>query len=96
MYQPASLTPVEAQEIVRCTALAIRRRGELLGPLAAHDTVLDNVIAALHARAGPPNHWSEAWLDLQLGLALSARDVPPRPFRSCKRRLWLQASSSIR
>ncbi len=72
VYQPANLMPVEAQEIVRCTALAIHRRGELLGPLAAHDPLMDNVIACLQRRAGQPNHWSEAWLNLELGMALSA------------------------
>src|SRR5271157_2540294 len=66
------LFPVEPQEIVRCTALAIRRRGELLGPLAAHDPLIDNIIATLQRRPGQPNHWSEAWIDLELGMALSA------------------------
>ncbi len=72
IVQPPNLFPVEPQEIVRCTALAIRRRGELLGPLAAHDTLIDAVIAALQRRPGQPNHWSEAWLNLELGMALSA------------------------
>ena len=72
VVQPPNLFPIEPQEIVRCTALAIRRRGELLGPLAAHDPLLDNVIAALQRRPGQPNHWSEAWINLELGLALSA------------------------
>ncbi len=44
----------------------------MLGPLAAHDPLIDNVIAALQRRPGQPNHWSEAWLNLELGLALSA------------------------
>ena len=72
VIQQANLIPIEPQEIVRCTTLAIRRRGELLGPLAAHDPVIDNVIAALQRRPGQPNHWSEAWVNLELGLALSA------------------------
>ena len=70
--QPPNLFPVEPAEIVRCTALAIRRRGELLGPLAAHDPMIDNLIASLQRRPGQPNHWSEAWVNLELGLALSA------------------------
>ena len=47
--EQANLYPVEPAEILRCTALAIRRRGELLGPLAAHDPLIDNIIAALAA-----------------------------------------------
>ena len=72
VVQQPNLFPIEPQEIVRCTALAIRRRGELLGPLAAHDPLMDNIIAALQRRPGQPNHWSEAWINLELGLALSA------------------------
>jgi len=72
VVEQTNLFPIEPQEIVRCTALAIRRRGELLGPLAAHDPVIDNIIAKLQLRPGQPNHWSEAWINLQLGLALSA------------------------
>ena len=72
VVEPPNLFPVEPQEIVRCTALAIRRRGELLGPLAAHDPLIDNIIATLQRRPGQPNHWSEAWLNLELGMALSA------------------------
>ena len=72
VVQPPNLYPVEPAEIVRCTALAIRRRGELLGPLAAHDPMIDNLITSLQRRPGQPNHWSEAWVNLELGLALSA------------------------
>ena len=72
VVQRPTCFPSSRREIVRCTALAIRRRGELLGPLAAHDPVIDNIIAALQRRPGQPNHWSEAWINLELGLALSA------------------------
>ncbi len=67
----AQLYPLEVQEIVRSTTLAIRRRTELLGPLARHDPITADLIAAL-SRAGLPNHWSQAWIDVQLGLALLA------------------------
>jgi tetratricopeptide (TPR) repeat protein len=70
--QMPQLFPIEPYEIIRCTCLALRRRAELLGPLAAHDPVLDNVIAALQRPAGHPNHWSEAWINLELGAALAA------------------------
>jgi len=72
VVQQATLYPIEVQEIVRCTALAIRRRARLLGPLSQHDPLTQEVVAALARRPGPPNHWSEAWIDVQLGLALSA------------------------
>jgi tetratricopeptide (TPR) repeat protein len=72
VVQKAVLYPVEAAEIVRTTALAIRRRAQLLGPMSAHDPLFDNLVVALSRRPGPPNHWSEAWINLELGLALAA------------------------
>lgn len=66
------LFPIHVQEIVRCTSLALRRRRELLGPLAQYDPMSNDLVVALARRPGPPNHWSEAWIDLQLGLAYSA------------------------
>jgi tetratricopeptide (TPR) repeat protein len=68
----AQLFPIRPFEIIRCTSLAIRRRGELLGPLAEHDSLGKEVLAALARRATQPNHWSETLIDLQLGLAYAA------------------------
>ncbi len=72
VVQQAKLMPINVQEIVRATTLAIRRRAELLGPVARHDPLTQEVLAALTRRPGPPNHWSEAWIDIQLGLAHAA------------------------
>jgi CHAT domain-containing protein len=72
IVSPPLLFPIEVQEIVRCTALAIRRRAQLLGPLGQHDSDTNELIAVLSRHPGPPNHWSEAWGNLQLGLALIA------------------------
>jgi len=67
----ATMFPIEPSEIVRSTALAIRRYGELRGPLAAHDPLIDGIIAALQRRPAQ-NQWADAWFSLELGLALSA------------------------
>jgi tetratricopeptide (TPR) repeat protein len=72
VVQQAVLFPIQAQEIVRATTLAIRRRTELLGPLSQYDPMTSELIAALQRRPGPPNHWSQAWIDVELGLALVA------------------------
>jgi len=72
VVQMAQLFPIEVQEIVRATTLAIRRRAELLGPLAEHDPLFADLIATLSRNPGLPNHWSQAWVDVQLGLALVA------------------------
>jgi len=71
-FQAPILFPINVQEIVRCTTLAIRRRTELLGPSSPHDKLTGEVVVALSRRPGPPNHWSEAWIDVQLGVANAA------------------------
>lgn len=72
VVQQATLMPINVQEIVWATTLALRRRAELLGPVSQHDPLTQEVLAALMRRPGPPNHWSEAWIDVQLGLAYAA------------------------
>ncbi|MCE5268577.1 MAG: CHAT domain-containing protein [Planctomycetaceae bacterium] len=69
---PASFFPVTPHEIVRCTALALRRRATLLGPVCKHDQLSNDVIAALTRPAAPANHWSECYVDAEHGLALVA------------------------
>lgn len=61
---------IHVMEIVRTSALAIRRRNELLGPLGKYDP-LSKELADAFSRGGlaPNNHWSRAWVELQLGLA---------------------------
>ncbi|MCE9546993.1 MAG: CHAT domain-containing protein [Planctomycetia bacterium] len=72
LQQGEMIMTLQAAELVRCTTLAIRRRSELLGPVAKLDHLTQDVVAKLAARPGPPNHWSEVWIDLQLGVALEA------------------------
>ncbi|MEX0866216.1 MAG: CHAT domain-containing protein [Pirellulales bacterium] len=66
------LYPLHVEELVRCTCLAIRRRAEILGPLGEHDDLTKQVLEHASKRQGQPNHWSEAWLELQLGIAYQA------------------------
>jgi hypothetical protein len=69
---PAVLLPIYAQEIVRCSCLAIRRWRELLGPACPYSQMTRDLVSALGQRPAWPNHWSEAWIDVQLGLAYAA------------------------
>lgn len=74
---PPQLYPVYVTEVVRCTCLAISRRREILGPACEHDPLTAQLVDALSRRPGKPNHWSQCWIELQLGLALaSANKVP--------------------
>ncbi len=69
---PAKLKPINVVEILRCNALAMRRRMELLGPLAPVDPMTKDLLNLWSRRPGPPNHWSQCWIDLMLGLAMQA------------------------
>lgn len=73
---PPSLHPVYVSEIVRCTAQAIRRRAEIMGPASEHDPLTLLVLDACSRRPGPPNHWSQCWIELQLGCAYAAANKP--------------------
>jgi len=64
--------PIRAAEIARCTALAIRRRREIMGPTCERDRLTDQVLTACMRRPAPPNNWSQCWASVQLGLAQSA------------------------
>ncbi|MFW6124587.1 MAG: CHAT domain-containing protein [Pirellulales bacterium] len=87
VVQQAMLKPINVQEIIRCTTLAMRRRARLLGPVTEHDTLTQQVLGTLLRRPGPPNHWSEAWIDVQLGLALMAAGKDARATQHLQRGL---------
>jgi CHAT domain-containing protein len=70
VVQQAVFYTIQPQEIVRCTTLAIRRRTELLGPICKNDPLTERLTSALNRQITPPNHWSEAWADVERGLAL--------------------------
>ncbi|MBN1590177.1 MAG: CHAT domain-containing protein [Pirellulales bacterium] len=78
---------IDVVEVVRCTTLAIRRRTELLGPTCAHDALTGELLTALSARPGLPNHWSECWIDIQLGLAQLAAGKEDQAIANLKRGL---------
>lgn len=63
--------PIDPSEILRCTALSIRRRAEILGPIAPFDPISHQIVETFRVRAVAPNHWSITWLDVIWGLALS-------------------------
>ncbi len=72
IVQQANLFPVTPQEIVRATALALRRRSTLLGPASKFDPLTSDVLAATNRPLSPSNHWSESWANLERGLAMAA------------------------
>lgn len=64
---------VDAKEIVRCTALAIRRRAEILGPAGEYDSLASQLITQLSRRPAPAGSWAQAWVGVQLGLAYASK-----------------------
>lgn len=64
--------PINAREIFRCIALAIRHRAEILGPMSKFDRKNDELVEKLESRPALPNHWTAFWIDVHFGLALSA------------------------
>ncbi|MEX0979313.1 MAG: CHAT domain-containing protein [Pirellulales bacterium] len=70
--------PVHVSEIVRATSLAIRRRRDLMGPVCKHDPLTANLVDVLSRHPGPPNHWTEAWVNVQLGCAYAAAGSLPQ------------------
>lgn len=71
VVDPAQVLSVRAGEIVRCTALALARRREILGPVCPYTRLTNQIVNALALRPGPTNHWSQAWISAQYGLALA-------------------------
>lgn len=69
VVQAPVLYPVNVQEIVRCTCLAMRRWRELAGPVGPKDPLPARLTAALAQPHPHPNHWSEVYHDAQLGVA---------------------------
>jgi hypothetical protein len=71
VVQQAQYWRVNVVEVLRATSLAIRRRNEILGPLAAFDPLAKR-LASQFSRGGgggPPNHWSSAWMAILRGVA---------------------------
>jgi len=68
--------PLRAQEIMRPLVIALYRTGSLLGELAHENAALDAATRSLLRRPAPPQHYSQAWIDVALGTALWAQGKP--------------------
>lgn len=68
VVSPRQLWPINAVEVLRCTALVMRRRNEILGPLGPYDDISKQMLARLSRGGAPPNHWSNAWIDILRGI----------------------------
>jgi tetratricopeptide (TPR) repeat protein len=69
IISPPQLFPVGVIEIHRCTALALRRRAELMGPVCPHDRLTDQLKTTFARHPGPHNSVIDAMVDAELGMA---------------------------
>lgn len=83
------LVPLDVVEIMRCTGVALRRRRQILGPLAPELPLTDQLVKEFGSRSLPPQHWANMLMGVQLGLAQSAAGDFDSAFAT------LQASLSI-
>jgi tetratricopeptide (TPR) repeat protein len=72
VFAPPEFWLINAHEIARCTALAIRRRTEIMGVACRYDPLTTRLSQALNVRPARPNHWSQAWVSILLGLVQAA------------------------
>ena len=85
-----SYRQVRAVEIVRCTALALRRRREILGPVCQYSPQTAELEAAFDAPIGPVGKWSEAWVKLLRGLAKASSGKYVEAVTNLRQSLLLQ------
>ncbi len=76
LLQQRFFMTIDVQEVMRCTALALRRRRQILGPLAKHDSMHAELSNSLARMRMPANHWARIWKSALVGMALSAEGKP--------------------
>ena len=80
-FSNQKIISIDVVDILRGLAHSIRRCGDILGPVAYKDQVLQRLNVDLQRRRVPPNHWSNAWMDVLQGLTFAAvRDGNAVPF----------------
>lgn len=89
VVQQAQLWQVNVVEILRCMALAIRRRNEILGPLAPSDPMSRRLVLQLSRGGAPPNTWPTGWTSVLRGLAHSGMGEAPQAAQYLKQGLVL-------
>jgi tetratricopeptide (TPR) repeat protein len=65
--------PIRPQEVIRSLVIATYRIGLLLGELGRDNPAIDQATRGLSRRPAPPNHYSQAWIDIALGTAYWAQ-----------------------
>ena len=82
--------PIRPQIIMRALTIAIYRHASILGDLAKERIVLENLIRSLEKRVAPPNHYSQSWVNVALGMAIWAQGRSDEAFNKLKAGLFAE------
>lgn len=80
---------VVVPEVVRCTALCLYRRWEILGPVCKYDPLTSQLSRSFAEALTPARHWSESWVMLEQGLTHANADQPAQALDALGRSLLL-------
>lgn len=80
---------VVVPEVVRCTALCMYRRWEILGPVCRYDPLTAQLTRSFSEALTPARHWSEAWVYLEQGMAYTNADQPNKAIEALNNSLLL-------
>lgn len=72
VVNPQQFVGLNVKEVVRCTAVAMYRRRQIMGPLCEHHPFTNVLVSTFSRRATRPNHWSQAWASCHLGMAYAS------------------------
>ena len=82
--------PIRPQEVMRSLAISLYRRADLLGPMARDGNALEAISAWLQKRPAPQNHFSQAWIDVCLGIVYWSQARNEQALPLLKRGLLLE------
>ncbi len=89
VVQPARLILVAVPEVMRCLAVAMRRRAEIMGPICEHDRLTDQLLETIATRQAPQGHWVQSWIDCLMGLAYLGDNKPVQAASELQKSLQL-------
>ncbi len=95
LLPPGTIVPVNVQEVVRCTALAMKRRLELMGPVCPLDPLTAAVEGQAARRAVNVHPCVQAWLDAEAGFAFLATGQSAQATEALKRAVTIPGSGGI-
>jgi tetratricopeptide (TPR) repeat protein len=82
--------PIRPEPIMRAIVVSIYRYGSILGDIAGESSLLTDLRQVLGKRPAPPNHYSQSWVDVALGMACWAQGRSDEAFGRFKAGLLVE------